>query len=74
MVITKVIAYLTSKNEMKENILVNMVLAITIRIKVLKNVAFKDKEPFKSIEVTTWAMKKKLQLFFSSYHVKHVKT
>jgi hypothetical protein len=60
MVITKGIAYLTSKNE-KENILVNMVLAITIRITILKNVAFKDKEPFKSTEVTTWAIKKKLQ-------------
>jgi hypothetical protein len=52
---------LTSKSEKKENILVNMVLAITIRIKVLKNVTFKDKEPFKSIEVTNWAIKEKLQ-------------
>jgi hypothetical protein len=52
---------LTSKNEKKENILVNMVLAITIRIKVLKNVAFKDKEPFKSIEVTNWVIQEKLQ-------------
>jgi hypothetical protein len=62
-VITKGVAYLTSKNEKKENILVNMVLAITIRITILKNVAFKDKELFKSIEVTTWAKKKKLQKF-----------
>jgi hypothetical protein len=54
---------LTSKSEKKENIWVNMVLTITIRIKVLKNVAFKDKEPFKSIEVTNWAIKKKLQKF-----------
>ncbi len=38
-------------------------LTIIIRIKVLKNVAFKDKEPFKSIEVTNWAIKKKLQKF-----------
>ncbi len=52
---------MTSKSEKKENILVNMVLAITIRIKVLKNVTFKDKEPFKSIEVTNWAIKEKLQ-------------
>jgi hypothetical protein len=43
----------------KENVLVNMVLVIIIRIKVLKNVAFKDKEPFKSIEVTNWAIKEK---------------
>jgi len=55
--------YLTSKSEKKENVLVNMVLAITIRIKVLKNVAFKDKEPFKAIEVTNWAIKEKLQKF-----------
>jgi hypothetical protein len=54
---------LTSKSEKKENVLVNMVLAITIRIKVLKNVAFKDEEPFKSIEVTNWAIKEKLQIF-----------
>lgn len=40
-----------------------MILAITIRIKILKNVAFKDKELFKSIEVTNWAIKKKLQKF-----------
>jgi len=52
---------LKSKNEKKENILVNVVLAITIRIKVLKNVAFKDKEPFKSIEVTNWAIKEILK-------------
>jgi hypothetical protein len=43
---------LTSKSEKKENVLVNVALAITIRIKELKNVTFKDKEPFKSIEVT----------------------
>jgi hypothetical protein len=54
---------LTSKNEKKEKVLVNMVLTITIRIKILKNVAFKDKEPFKSIEVTNWAIKEKLQNF-----------
>jgi hypothetical protein len=52
---------LTSKREKKENILVNMVLAITIRINVLKNVAFKGKEPFKTIEVTNWVIKEKLQ-------------
>jgi hypothetical protein len=63
MVITKGIVYLTSKSEKKENVLVNMVLEITIRIKVLKNVAFKDKEQLKSIEVTNWAIKKKLQKF-----------
>ncbi len=40
-----------------------MVLTIIIRIKVLKNVTFKDKEPFKSIEVTNWAIYKKLQKF-----------
>jgi hypothetical protein len=62
MVIIKGIAYLTSKNG-KEYILVNMVLAITIRITILKNVAFKDKDPFKFIEVTTWTIKKKLQKF-----------
>ncbi len=54
---------MTSKNEKKEKVLVNMVLTITIRIKILKNVAFKDKEPFKSIEVTNWAIKEKLQNF-----------
>jgi len=54
---------LTSKSEKKENVWVNMVLTIIIRIKVFKNVAFKDKEPFKSIEVTNWAIKKKLQKF-----------
>jgi hypothetical protein len=40
-----------------------MVLTIIIRIKVLKNVVVKDKEPLKSIEVTNWAIKKKLQNF-----------
>jgi len=54
---------LTSKSEKKENVLENMVLAITIRIKVLHNVTFKDKEPFKSIEVTNWAIKEKLHKF-----------
>jgi hypothetical protein len=54
---------LTSKNEKKEKVWVNMVLTIIIRIKVLKNVTFKDKEPFKSIEVTNWAIYKKLQKF-----------
>jgi len=54
---------LTSKRGKKENVLVNMVLAITITINVLKNVAFKDKEPFKSIEVNNWVIKEKLQKF-----------
>jgi hypothetical protein len=54
---------LTSKREKKENVFVNMVLTITIRINVLKNVAFKDKEPFKSIEVTNWVIKERLQKF-----------
>jgi hypothetical protein len=54
---------LASKSEKKENVLVNMVLEITIRIKVLKNVAFKDKEPFKSIQVTNWDIKQKLEKF-----------
>jgi hypothetical protein len=54
---------LTSKSEKKEKVWVNMVLTIIIRIKVLKNVTFKDKEPFKSIEVTNWAIYKKLQKF-----------
>jgi hypothetical protein len=48
---------LKSKSEKKENVLVNVVLTNTIRIKVLKNVAFKDKEPFKSIEATNWVIK-----------------
>ncbi len=40
-----------------------MILEIITKIKVPKNVAFKDKEPFKSIKITNWAIKEKLQKF-----------
>ncbi len=53
----------TLKSEKTKNVLVNIVLPITTRIKIHMNVDFKVKKLLKSIEVTNWAIKDKLQKF-----------
>ncbi len=49
---------------MKEDPLVNMVIAITIINKVLKDVAFKHKKPFKSKSIIEWKEEEKLRKSF----------
>jgi hypothetical protein len=55
---------MTKIKPMKEDPLVNMVIAITIINKVLKDVAFKHKKPFKSKSIIEWKEEEKLRKSF----------
>lgn len=53
------------RKPMKEDPLVNMVISIITRNKVLENVAFKHKKkPFKSKSIIKWEEEEKLQKSF----------
>jgi hypothetical protein len=48
----------------KDNVVVNMVLAITICNQIPKNVVFKEKKPFKNKSLVDWQEEERLQRSF----------
>jgi hypothetical protein len=56
----KVVATAPKKND----VAINMVLAITTRSQILKKVVFKEKEPFKNKSLVDWQEEEKLQCLF----------
>jgi len=48
----------------KDDVVVDMVLAITTHSQILENVIFKEKEPFKKKHLTNWQEEEKLQRSF----------
>ncbi len=44
----------TMATPMKDNVVVNMILAVKIHIQVLENVVFKEKEPLKNKNMVDW--------------------
>jgi len=48
----------------KDDVVVNMVLTITTRNYIPKNVVFKEKEPFKNKSLVDWQKEKRLQHSF----------
>jgi hypothetical protein len=54
----------TTNPPKKENVAVNMVLAITTRTQILENVIFKEKEPLKNKRLADWQEEEKLQHSF----------
>jgi len=48
----------------KENVVVDMVLAITTHTQIFENVVFKEKESFKNKRLANWQEKEKLQHLF----------
>ncbi len=51
----------------KDDVVVNMVLAITTHSQIPKNVVFKEKEPFKRKSSTNWQEEEKFQHSFGDY-------
>jgi hypothetical protein len=51
----------------KDDVAVNMVLAITTHSQIPGNVVFKEKEPFKKKSLTNWQEKERLQHSFEDY-------
>jgi hypothetical protein len=48
----------------KEDVIVNMVLAITTHIQIPKNVVFKENKPHKNKSLANWQEEEELQHFF----------